>query len=90
MRRMFQGRMITVEGCAKRMQANWDLYCINTDDDRGYTFSNSSQGGAPNPKRLYAEFNVIAGQLYRIQVMNNNYDVCVFNPGTSPVSQVLG
>lgn len=34
MRRMFQGRMITVDGCAKRMQANWNQYVINKDNDK--------------------------------------------------------
>jgi len=83
MRRMFQGRMISIDGCMKRMQPNWNCYFIDKDNDRGSLLINQgrtmSSVGEPliwaeNSKRLSLIYPVKAGHKYRWYATKPGYD----------------
>lgn len=85
MRRMFQGRMISVNSCGKRMQANWNCYLISKDNDRGYTLANirrtAQQEGSelsflndPNRATLNFAYPVKANHTYLIKPTKPGYE----------------
>ena len=47
MRRLFHGRMITVDGHMRRMSENYNKFAIFPSDNIGYIFENKSWDGAP-------------------------------------------
>lgn len=85
MRRMFRGRMISVDGCARRMQPNWNCYVINKDNDRGVKLLqiqiNHSEGSVPtiNPSntRNACYIKIEPSTTYRISCTKPGYQVFV-------------
>lgn len=85
MRRMFQGRMISVDGCGKRMQANWNEFAINKDNDRGVRLlqkqATMPEGEQPvildSDTRNIASFTVKPGATYKITTLKPGFDIFV-------------
>lgn len=86
MRRLFQGRMISVDGHLKRMQPNWNCYFIDKSTDRGSLLINrsriQSETGTPlewsdNPRRFSLVYPVKAGHSYRVRATKTGYDAYV-------------
>ena len=82
---MFQGRMITVDGCARRMQPNWNCYVINTDTDRATVLKQERWMYQPDQQVEAEPSNVMnsvmipvePGKVYNIKLSNTNNQVYV-------------
>ena len=78
--------MITVDGCAKRMQPNWNCYFVDKSTDRGNLLINrsraessvgSSLSWSTNSRRFSLVYPVLAGHSYRVKATKTGYDAYV-------------
>lgn len=78
--------MITVDGCAKRMQPNWNCYFIDKDKDRGSLLINRSRrwnevgsqlAWDDNPRRFSLVYPIKAGHSYRVRATKTGYDAYI-------------
>ena len=80
--------MISVNGCGKRMQANWNAFIINKDNDRGYSLlqadlANVSVGNicTINPEGAQANIRnvqivpVESGATYKFTLTEEGFDL---------------
>lgn len=74
MRRMFQGRMISVNGCGKRMQANWNEFAINKDNDHGYSLLQVQIQMPENEEIVIADSDIRNGVVFKCNP-NTTYNI---------------
>lgn len=88
MRRMFQGRMISIDGHLKRMQANWNEYVINKDNDRGYKLWQKQFGLSVGNVISVADSDIRNAVYFECEP-NTNYIISCTKPGYECLAATL-
>ena len=84
---MFQGRIISVDGCAKRMQPNWNAFIIDKDNDRGYSLLQADLGGVQVGSTCFISYDSAQANLRNVQIIpvepGTTYNFSLTKPGYS-------